>query len=114
MKLYELLNKVKEQFQVDESLRAYLYENKIELVDYTSEVELPDGRTIDPFYGNLGTLCLQGNKITCIENNSIKLITPANCHIFAFLASLIDIEIEDYDNYAKLPSISQIDIYQEV
>ena len=44
-------------------------------------------------------LYLEDNKITCIENNSIKLITPANCEIFAYLASLIGTEITDYDSY---------------
>lgn len=114
MELYDLLKSIKEHFQVDETLRAYLFDNKIELIDYTSEVELPDGDKLDAFFGNLGILYLEDNKITCIENNSIKLITPANCEIFAYLASLIGTEIIDYDSYAKLLDIRQQDLYQEI
>lgn len=114
MELYELLNKIKQNFQVDETLRAYLYDNKIELIDYTEEIDLPDGHKLDPFFGNLGTLYLQNNKISCIENKSINLITPANCEIFSFLASLIGVEITDYDSYAKLLDIHQLDLYQEI
>lgn len=114
MELYELLNKIKQNFQVDETLRAYLFDNKIELIDYTEEIDLPDGHKLDPFFGKLGTLYLQNNKISCIENNSINLITPANYEIFSFLASLIGTEITDYDSYAKLLDITQQDLYQEI
>lgn len=114
MELYDLLKQIKENFQVDETLRAYLYDNRIDLIDFTDEVELPNGQKLDAFYGKLGSLILENNKISCIENNCINLITPANCEIFTFLASLIGVEITDYDSYAKLLNIRQLDLYQEI
>lgn len=113
MLLKELLKDIKKEFMVDEHLKAYLYENKIELVDFTLgwSDELPDGRLIeqDDVYGNLGTLYLENGKITTIENNSIHLITSANQQIIIYLASLIGITIDDYDSYDKLKNIRQLD-----
>ena len=109
MLLNELLKCIKKQFMVDEKLIAYLYSDKIELVDFTSGFEIPEKDIKgDDFYGFLFTIYLKDNKISCIENNSIHLITPANKDTIIYLANLIDIKIEDYDSYEKLPDISQL------
>lgn len=113
MLLKELLKDIKKQFMVDEYLKAYLYENKIELIDFTQgwSDETPDGRLIeeDDFYGNIGTLCLENGEITHIENNSIHLITKSNQQLVIYLASLIGTIIDDYNSYDKLKNIRQLD-----
>lgn len=48
--LPELMKQIKQIFQVDDKLRAYLYENKIKVIDYTPEIELPDGQKLDEFF----------------------------------------------------------------
>ena len=108
--LKQLMEEIKEIFMVDEILKAYLYENKIEFVDYTSPVDLENGDKLDDFYGNLCTLYIdKDNKISTIENPSINLITPVNIKALRFLTNLIGQEIEAYDQYPKLPSIRELD-----
>lgn len=108
--LKQLMEEIKETLMVDEILKAYLYENKIEFVDYTSPVDLENGDKLDDFYGNLCTLYIdKDNKISTIENPSINLITPVNINALRFLTNLIGQEIEDYDQYPKLPSIRELD-----
>lgn len=48
--LPELMKQIKHIFQVDDKLRLYLYENKIKVIDYTPEIELPDGQKLDEFF----------------------------------------------------------------
>lgn len=111
--LPELMKQIKSIFQVDDKLRVYLYENKIKVIDYTPEIELPDGQKLDEFFGNLFTIYIDGNKITVIENSSISLITPANAEAIKFLTSLVGKEIEAYEQYPKLPTIKDLD-YKEL
>lgn len=112
MLLKELLKDIKREFMIDEQLKAYLYENKIELVDFTSgfEYEVKEEKKVeDDFYGNIGTLYLENGKITHIENNSIHLITKSNQQLVIYLASLIGTIIDDYNSYDKLKNIRQLD-----
>lgn len=109
MLLNSLLLDIKKKFMVDDQLKAYLYENKIELIDFTPGFYLSNGEWEDDFYGFLFTIYLEDNKISCIENNSIQLITPVNQQTVIYLASLIGTIIDDYDNYDKLKSISKLD-----
>ena len=112
MLLKELLKDIKREFMIDEQLKAYLYENKIELVDFTSgfEYEVKGEKKVeDDFYGNIGTLYLENGKITHIENNSIHLITKSNQQLVIYLASLIGTIIDDYNSYDKLKNIRQLD-----
>ena len=110
MKLKELLNEIKRKFMVDEILKAYLYNDKIELVDYTGAVSLSDGTELKDHYGNLGVIYLDSSKnsISMFENNCIHLITPANKEIVTYMSSLIGLIIEDYEDYDKLPEIDKL------
>lgn len=108
MKLKELMTQIKDKFQVDEQLRAYLYKDRIKFIDYTSKCVLKNGKKLDDFYGNLMSIYLKENKISCIECNIINLITPANIEAINFLTSLINIEIEDYNSYKYLTSLEDI------
>ena len=108
--LEQLMKDLKREFIVDETLKAYLYENKIEFVDYTSPIDLENGDKLEDFYGNLCTIYIdKENKISTIENSCINLITPVNVKVINFLTSLIGEEIEAYDQYPKLPSIRELD-----
>lgn len=115
MKLHDILKEIKQVFEVDESLRAYLYSNKILLIDYTSEVDIDDDHKLDAFYGRLGTIYLnENNEIKTIENECINLITPVNKDSLIHLCNLIGIQIEDYNDFPKLPNIKQINLYEEI
>ena len=109
MKLKELMEQIKRNFLVDEQLRAYLYKDVIRFIDYTSGYTLSNGEELEPHYGSLLNIYLEGNKISYIECDSINLITPANANLIKFVASLVNIEIEDYDSYNYLPSFRDIE-----
>lgn len=108
MKLKELMKQIKRNFLVDEQLRAYLYKDVIRFIDYTSGCTLSNGEELKPHYGSILNIYLENNKISYIECNSISLITPANAELIKFVASLINIEIEDYSSYNYLTSFEDI------
>lgn len=108
MLLKDLMNEIKEKLMVDEELRAYLYEDKIVFIDFTSGFS-QDGIDLEDFYGTLLTVFIKDKKISCIENESIHLITPVNKNIVSWLTTLIEVEIEDIDKYPKLKSIEDQD-----
>lgn len=112
MKLKELMEQIKRSFLVDEQLRAYLYKDVIRFIDYTSGYTLSNGEELEPHYGSLLNIYLEGNKISYIECDSINLITPANANLIKFVASLVNIEIEDYDSYNYLPSFRDIEQFE--
>ena len=102
MKLKALLEELKHVFLIEEELRAYLYEDRIEVCDYTSAIRLTD-RTLDE------TLCLvatiyvnKENKINIIENRLLNMITTANADMVRFLTNLIGQTVDDYKEYPKL------------
>lgn len=106
MKLRELLRELKTKFLIDEILKAYLYKDRIEIIDYTSEYEYEDeNKNIhkEPdFYGRCITLYLKNNEINYIDPCCISYFTKANKNALIYLLNLIDTIIEDYNDYDKL------------
>lgn len=108
MLLKDLLKDIKKNLMVDEQLKAYLYKDRILLIDFTSGFELPEQSiNMKDFYGTIGSLLLKDNKISSIENEIIHLITPANQQTIIYLASLIGTEIDDYDQYEKIKTLRE-------
>lgn len=106
--------KVKENMQVDEELRAYVYEDKIEFVEFTSGIEIPENNiSLKDFCGILFIAYIKEDKICCIEDKCMNIITRANKTAFIFLASLIDIKIDDFNITPKLES-ANTEFYEKV
>lgn len=108
MKLKDLGKKIRDVYMVDDILKIYCYNDKINFVDYTSEYESSNGEKIKACYGNILTLGIKNNKITYAENPSIGFITKSNKNTIIYIANLIGLDIEDYDQYPKLFDISDI------
>lgn len=109
MKLNDLLKNLKYNLHIDDKLKAYLYDDRIEIIDYTSEYVLADGYKVDACYGYMLNLYIKNNTITMFEDKAFKLVTTANKDTLTYLISLIGLEIEDYDNYNKLPKLENLD-----
>lgn len=112
MQLHTLLKLIKNNFVVDEELRAYIYKNRIEFIDFTSAI-IQDGKQImDDFYGLMFILYYdKDNTITSIEPTSLNLITSGNANMYKFLADLIGQQIGDLNSYPVVPDLDE-QIYQ--
>lgn len=109
MRLKELGQEISKVFIIEDTLKMYCYENKLEFIDYTPEYKLPNGAIITESYAHFLTLNIKDNKVSCIENSSLTLITPSNKNMIKYLADLIGVEIEDYNDYSKLLSIKYLE-----
>ena len=99
MQLHTLMKLIKNNFMVDEKLKVYIYEDRIDFIDYTSPIDLPDGELLKEFNGLLISLYTKENKIVAIEHHSLNLITPKNKNIYTFLCSLIETSITDLHKF---------------
>lgn len=109
MKLKDFLKELRYKLLIDDNLKAYLYGDKMEIIDYTPGYELQNGEIIDPFYGHVLDIYFEGNTISIVEDRAMKIITPVNKDTHIYLANLIGLEIEDYGDYAKLPNHRDLD-----
>ena len=112
MQLHTLMKLVKNHFMVDELLKVYVYEDRIDFIDYTGPVELPDGELMKEFNGMLLTMYYKDNTIISIEHHSLKLITPRNIGLYKFLCDLIDTKIDDLRSYPVIPEGTEEDLVQ--
>lgn len=103
MQLKELLNELHKKLHIEDSLKAYLYNNHIEICEYTEAVVLENNQVIDDFLGHCLDIIIKNNKIVAIDNKSFSFLTSNNKDIFIYLANLINTDIEDYDLWEKLP-----------
>ena len=111
MQLHTLMKLVKNNFMVDEKLKVYIYEDRIDFIDYTSPIELPNGETLKEFNGLLLTMYYKDNKIIAIEHHSLNLITPRNTNLYKALCDLIDNEINDLQDYPIIQENSNKDLF---
>lgn len=102
MQLHTLMKLVKNHFMVDEKLKVYIYEDRIDFIDYTSPIELPDGELLKEFNGLLITIYYKDTKIIALEPHSLNLITPRNTEIYKFLCDIIGAEIADLHKYTVI------------
>jgi len=112
MQLKTLMKLVKNNFMVDEKLKVYIYEDKIEFIDYTSPIELPNGETLKEFNGLLLTIYYRDNKIIALEPRSLSLMTPRNTGIYKFLCDIIGTEIDDLKSYPVISENDNKDLVQ--
>lgn len=109
MKLREFLKELRCKLLIDDNLKAYLYKDKIEIIDFTPGFDLENGERIEDFYGHVLDIYLEDNKITIIEDRAMKMMTPVNKDTYIYLANLIGLEIEDYSDYEKLSNHRDLD-----
>lgn len=107
MKTSDFIKELKEHLPAIDTLRAYLYKDKIEVIDYTESFEL-DGIKEEPFYGRVLTIYIEDNKVSVIKNHSFELITPANVEMLKYILSILGVELEDYENHNFNPDISDL------
>lgn len=107
MKLYDMMTVIKDKFKVEE-LRAYLYKDKIEFIDFT-----PGYKGSKDFYGGLFTIYVDHNVIISIDNESMHFINDKNKDCISYLIGLIGTEIEGYQYFPKLDSIENM-YYEKV
>jgi hypothetical protein len=108
LKLKDLLIKLKSTLMIEDALKAYLYEDKIELIDYTPAISLEEADvTMPDFYGHTIDLIVEKNVISAIDASTFSLFTPANKEVISELLDLIGATIIDYSEYEKLPSIEE-------
>ena len=112
MQLHTLMKLVKNNFMVDEKLKVYIYEDRIDFIDYTSPVDLPDGETLKEFNGLLMTIYYRDTKIIALEPHSLSLITPRNKNLYSFLGDLIGQEINDLKSYPVISEKDNEDLVQ--
>ena len=100
MRLKTIMKLIKNQFMVDDELRAYRYEDRIELFDYVSPIEQDGKKIMDEMECRL--LVLYYNKdgiITTIEHNCLTLLNERNSHLYKCLIKLLGEKIIDLDKY---------------
>lgn len=112
MQLHTLMKLVKNHFMVDEKLKVYIYEDRIDFIDYTSPIELPDGETLNEFNGRLITMYYRDSVIIAIEPQSLNLITPRNTGLYKFLCDLIETKIDDLKSYPVISEKDNEDLVQ--
>ena len=100
MRLYTIMKLIKNQFMVDEELRAYKYDDRIELFEYVSPVEQDGKEVMKSMECRLMILYYNDkNIITAIEHNCLKLLNQRNKNLYKFLIKLIGEPIIDLDKY---------------
>lgn len=109
MQLHTLMKLIKHNFQVDEELRAYIYNNRIKFIDFTSGFT-QDDITLNDFYGKLLTIYYDEEtlEIKSIEPHCLSIITPVNKEVYKYLADLIGKTIDDLNNYPKTMDLADL------
>jgi hypothetical protein len=84
LKLKDLLLQLKKCLIVDDTLKAYLYKNKIEIIDYTPAISLEEADiNLSEFYGHTIDLIIDNNVISSIDASTFSLFTPANKEVIS-------------------------------
>lgn len=115
MQLNTLLKLLKHGFHVDEELRAYIYKDRVEIVEHEPEITIVGERVISEFNGLLCIIYYNDkNIITAIEPSSLSLLTTANKALYKTLIDFIGQDIADLKNYPILEDRYKSEIYQSV
>ena len=110
MKLYELINQIKDVYPIEDEIQAYIYTNGY--IKFVS-VEYPvyDEDTHKEIYPKMHSLLFEmkhkDNVITLVEPNAMSFITPSNLKIHLILCSLINKTIDDLTDYPAYPYIDE-------
>ena len=114
MQLHTLLKLLKHGFHVDNELRAYIFNSKLEILEHDPEIKI-DNKVIREFNGLLCTIYFNDkNIITIIEPSSIHTITTANKSLYKTLVDLIGQEITDIKSYSVIEDIYKSSDYISV
>lgn len=113
MKLYDIMKDVKQIFHIDETLRVYIYKDRIDFIDFTSKILDKDGNELVPdFYGKLFSVEYKDKIITIVEPQSLSFMTANNVSLYRYLCSLVHKEIEDLDSFPVIPEYEHEDLAQ--
>ena len=100
MRLRTVMKLIKNQFMVDEELRAYKFNDRIELFEYISPIKQDGKKVMDEMECRLMTLYYdKNNVITSIEHNCLSLINERNMCLYKCLIKLVGEIIIDLDKY---------------
>ena len=100
MRLRTVMKLIKNQFMVDEELRAYKYDDRIELYEYISPIDKDGKRILNEMECKLMILYYnKNNVITSIEHSCLSLINERNMCLYKCLIKLVGEIIIDLDKY---------------